>query len=126
MNFYILFLSIYFLLTGFLEYLFSEKANHLYERWIQLPQFRYFSLWAFAVGFVAYLGSPTLHLKWFVIFVIWIYGFMGLWIFINPKSFILTCRKAYFDASHDHRLSMVRLDGVLRLCVAGLLFYAAK
>ena len=126
MNPYIFFLSIYFLVTGALEFFIPERANTFYEKCVAVRNFRIFSLWAFAVGAVAYMGMPVIHLKWFILFIIWLYGVMGFWILFSPHSFLNICQKTYFGLSYEARIAMVRFDGLVRFIVAALLFFAAR
>lgn len=126
MNPQILFLSVYFLITGGLEFFLPERANICYEKWIRFNNFRLFSFWAFAIGVIAYLGMPVQHLKWFVLFLVWMYGVMGFWILISPYSFISLCQKGYFSLEDKAKIAMIRFDGFTRFVIAALLFYAAK
>ncbi len=126
MNGLILLLSVYFFVTGAIEFFSPHKANRFYEKCIQIKEFRLFSIWAFVVGAVAYFGMPVAHLKWFVLFLIWLYGVMGFWILLSPHSFLKMCQKAYFKAAPEGKMAMVRFDGFFRFIVALLLFFAAQ
>jgi len=126
MNLLILFLAVYFFTTGGLETCFPKRTEQFLLQCLHFKPFRVFSFWAFTIGFIAYLGSPVNHLMWFVVLIIWLYGFMGLWILINPRSFMAVCKTALNQTTEEMKKSMIRLDGLLRFAAAFLLYMAAR
>jgi len=126
MNAWIGSLSLYFLVTGALECFFPKKTGMFLMDCLRFRPFRLFSLWALGVGGVAYCGSPVNHLMWFVVFLIWLYGFMGFWILISPHSFLRVVHLSFEEMPEDRRDQMIQFDGFLRWVVSLLLFLAAR
>jgi hypothetical protein len=119
-------LSFYFIGTGSVEFFLPKAAQKFYEKCLNAVNFRPFSIWAFGVAAVAYLGSPAAHYGWFIVVMIWVYGFLGLWILIDPASFQKIYRKTYFDSPIEMRYKLIFFDGLIRIGTAFFILLAAR
>jgi hypothetical protein len=119
-------LSLYFFATGALEVFLPRLAEALYEKVLRQKNFQIFCLWAFALALLGYGGSPAPRLQWFLTFLIWFYGFMGIWILISPGSFRELYRRAFFSAPIAARYKIIFTDGLMRLAAAAVILWIAK